>query len=657
MKMNRWNVRPGPSGTPALRKFWRLGAFGAVAAFFVSFAPRCEAASLPLYSIGQPTPDEQLYVELINRARANPGAEGVIFRDTTNELVRSAYAFFSVDMALMVSQFKAIAPAPPLAINEKLSISARKHSLDMFQREVQTHLSADGSTFLNRANNEGSPTASIAENVYAFSSFPFEGHAGFEVDWGPSPETGNSLGGMQDPPGHRLNTHNPLFREIGIGLYLGKKGKVGPELITQDYAVARNSPTFITGVAYYDLIKNNFYDTIEGISGVNVQVEGAAFAALTANSGGYSIPVSSNGSYRITFSIDGLPPQQRTVVISNSANVKVDFVPVYAPPQISGPDLAASGRSNTYSFLPVPGAVFYQWSQAQRVHPLLEGAEKGTNNVVLAVSPGYAVVDSGIKLTGNFGFHLATPEDSPQHLTLGDTFIPLAGSRLDFQSRLGVASVDQLAAVQVSTNNGVSWTNVWSQLGTDDFGESAFTSRSVSLSSFASNEVRIRFSYDFATPQGGSFFPQTDPGVGWYLDDIVVVNAEELIQPATNIVTASGFFFAPAVTGDFRLKVRPIFPFNSLDWGPVKTVSAISSTVPRTVRITSMKRSPTSDLELNFELTSGLGGGFIVEKADSPMGPWLADTTVSITALNSTQYKARGNAGEAARHFYRIKAN
>lgn len=421
--------------------------------------------------------------------------------------------------------------------------------------------------------------------------------------------------------------------------------------------LARNSPTFITGVAYYDFNKNGFYDTNEGISGVSVQVDGAVFSALTANSGGYAIPVSSNGSYPITFSINGLPPQQRTVVISNSNNVKVDFVPTYEPPVIGGPDLAVIGRENTYNFTPVGGAVSYQWLQSQRVQPIPEGGEIGTINIVLSISPGYSAIDFGIKATGNSGFHLATPEETPQYLTLGHAFIPLANGRLSFQSRLAVASADQMAAVQVSTDQGASWTNVWSQRGTDSFGESDFTNRSVSLAPFAGSEVWIRFSYGFATDLPGAYFPQTDLGVGWHLDGIAVANAEELIQSSTNTVTSSGFFFTPAVAGDYQLKVRPVFPFITLEWGPSKLISDTASTARRTVRITSMKRSAIFGMEISFELLSGLGGGFIVEHAASPSGPWQADTALVITAISSTQFKARGTPGEAGCNFFRIKAN
>ena len=66
-----------------------------------------------LYSIGDPTDEEQLYLEYINRSRSDPPAEGVRLANTTDTDVLSAYSFFSVDLGLMQSQFNAISPVPP----------------------------------------------------------------------------------------------------------------------------------------------------------------------------------------------------------------------------------------------------------------------------------------------------------------------------------------------------------------------------------------------------------------------------------------------------------------------------------------------------------------------------------------------------------------
>ena len=60
---------------------------------------------LTLYSIGQPTDEEQLYLEFLNRMRANPTEEGQRLATTTDADVLSAYTFFQVDTGLMQSEF------------------------------------------------------------------------------------------------------------------------------------------------------------------------------------------------------------------------------------------------------------------------------------------------------------------------------------------------------------------------------------------------------------------------------------------------------------------------------------------------------------------------------------------------------------------------
>src|SRR5688572_10667862 len=51
-----------------------------------------------VYSIGDPTPEEQLYVEFINRSRANPQAEAGLFAASTDADVVANYDFFDVDL-------------------------------------------------------------------------------------------------------------------------------------------------------------------------------------------------------------------------------------------------------------------------------------------------------------------------------------------------------------------------------------------------------------------------------------------------------------------------------------------------------------------------------------------------------------------------------
>ena len=298
----------------------------------VKVGPRPLGPSPSLYSIGQPTDEEQLYLEYINRSRANPTAEGVRLAATTDPDVMSAYSYFGVDLTLMQLEFATNPPVPPLAMNAKLLAAARLHSGDMFTNQYQGHNGSDGSTPGTRAIAQGYNPSSIGENVYTTAESVFYGHAGFNVDWG------GSVGGMQDPPGHRNNVNSSLFREIGVGVVDGSNGSVGPQIVTQDFGVQQTATPLFSGVVYYDFNGNNFYDVDEGIGGVRVDVAGASYYAVTAISGGYAVPVPADGSYTLTFSAPGLATTQHIATVSAGKNVKVDYLRIYSPPVISVPE-------------------------------------------------------------------------------------------------------------------------------------------------------------------------------------------------------------------------------------------------------------------------------------------------------------------------------
>jgi hypothetical protein len=207
----------------------------------------------------------------------------------------------------------------------------------MLQNNYQGHSGPDGSiTTRLAAYTSGANGWSIGENVYAYSKSVWYGHAGFEVDWG-----GNALtGGMQSPPGHRQNIHNPAFREAGVGVVLGNNGGntgVGPQLVTQDFGTLGGLSPFVTGVVYRDLNSNGFYDPGEGVGGVTVTIANVSSYAVSASSGGFSVPVPGSGDYTVTFSGGSVPTIQKAVSVMNGQNVKADYVVTDSAPPTPTP--------------------------------------------------------------------------------------------------------------------------------------------------------------------------------------------------------------------------------------------------------------------------------------------------------------------------------
>lgn len=298
------------------------------------------------YSIGNPSAEEQLYLEYINRARADAIVEANRLKNETAPGVQSAYAFFNINPQNIVNQFTASVAngyldqhSQPLSFNAALLQAAELHSQDMLNNAFQGHnSSASPPSPLVPFGGPGARLAAVGydggwgENVYAYSDSVAEGHAGFDVDWGNVDNPGDSNynpafagQGMQNPAGHRGSIHNNDFKEIGVGLVLGSNGGVGPQLVTQDFGDP-GDVAFVTGVVYEDLNSNHFYDIGEGRSGVRVDVEGSAYYALSTGSGGYSVPASGNGVHDVLFSGGGFANFMTTATITGGLNVKVDYL-------------------------------------------------------------------------------------------------------------------------------------------------------------------------------------------------------------------------------------------------------------------------------------------------------------------------------------------
>lgn len=543
------------------------------------------------YSIGTPTDEEQLYLELINRARANPTAEGIRLAAITDPDVLSNYTHFGVNLTLMQAEFAAILPQQPLAMNAQLTQAARGHTQFMFENAVQQHDGQGGSSIVGRMTAAGYPVDAAGENVFSYSTSVHQGHAGFQVDWGPG-----GTGGMQAGRGHRVNIHQSYFKEIGIGVLNGTNTvngeTVGPQLVTQDMGLQNSSPAFVTGVAYYDLNGNDFYDLGEGVGGVRVDVAGASFFAITTSSGGYAVPVpTSNANRNVTFTNLGFN-HDATAAIAGGANVKVDMRPTYVPPTVVGPSTASTLVATSYSFNAVNGATGYDHRFLARIAAPLD--EANNLNRVTAVKTGsYSALSTTVKHASSGSYHLLHPTAVPQTLTYQSSFYVESNAQVSFRSRLRGATVTQKAAVQVSTDNGNTWTDVYSQVGGGHPGEGGFTLRTASLAAFAGKEIKLRFGYLFL---GGSFFPQVGDDFGWYVDEVSFTNVLDLSQAVTTAVAggSTSFDFTAPQVADYLLWVRPKISGRAWPFGPALAINATAQ-VPLTVDI-SVQRTPVGEL-------------------------------------------------------------
>ncbi|MCA9167825.1 MAG: sulfatase-like hydrolase/transferase [Planctomycetales bacterium] len=295
------------------------------------------------YNFGNPTPEATLYLELINRARADASAEATRLAQSTDADVQRAKQSFGITASDIQQHFAwdidqgCIADvSQPLAFSATLLNMATLHSQDQRDNGFQGHVSSanppapfqPGDGLGERAQRVGYSYFSLGENVFRSATSVEYGHAAFEIDWGaassPSSACYNpSFAGdnMQNPAGHRANIHNDVFKEIGVGI--ANTGGA-QHVVTQDLGTA-GAGSFATGVVFDDLDGDGFYDLGEGVGGVRVDSDASAFYALTSPSGAYTLPLSDNGAQQLQFSIDGYSPADVAVHVVGDRNVKANF--------------------------------------------------------------------------------------------------------------------------------------------------------------------------------------------------------------------------------------------------------------------------------------------------------------------------------------------
>jgi hypothetical protein len=175
------------------------------------------------------------------------------------------------------------------------------------------------------------------------------------------------------------------------------------------------------------------------------------------------------------------------------------------------------------------------------------------------------------------------------------------------------------------------------------------------LAGFAGRTILVRFSYDYVS--GLFYYNSAGPGVGWYIDDISFSNTEELTNPViTTVSSGTTFNFVPAQIGDYALDVRAqAYGQYYLEWGPVKRVTAIVSTLP-VVQFSSLPTVAGGQVQIDFDVANYSSGmTFQLLSASDVAGTWTVDTSALIQT--NPVFRVTTSTGGASRMFYRIQAN
>lgn len=633
------------------------------------------------YSIGDPSSEEQMYLEYINRARALPWEEGYLLAISTDPDVQFAYSFFGTDLQRVVDEIALYPPQPPLAFEPRLIAVARRHTQYMLQNAIQEHDEHDPvtgavvNTTSSRLVGTGYPLSAGGESVYAYAQSPLHGHASFEVDWG----LGD--GGVQRPPGHRNSNHDGSFREIGVGVLRGTQSRVtasvtnlvgtnvvvtpavtntvGPALVTLDFASRAELPPLVTGVVYYDFNTNGFYDVDEGVAGVRVEDASSGWFAVTGRSGGYAIP-GVEGVQSIRFLAGDRELGSRSVTVLAGRNVKQDCILPYGGTRVLGPAAGSSTGLNVFRVEQLLGASGYEW-HSMRWDPFtgVEGAEDGAPRFQFSGFDGWDPVKTGFAATGTKSFQMVHTNGLDQVLRFKPLLRPGAGAEVRFKSYLGYTTTNQIASVEVSTN-GVDWIPVFRERGRgiSVTPTGSYAPRSASLAPWTGVEVSIRFRFFVEPVAEARFYTQTQSAFGWSLDDIQFANAQVGTEPATHPLAAGeAFVFHGEAGGRYELEARPRFgdlqlPF-SAPW-----VVEFSPTTPSsgTVVVEGIRRTDDGRMVIEFALTQGVAREWVLQGRPSLGGAWETVTGAVLSDRGGGRLSWVLTPSPTGNFFYRVMA-
>jgi hypothetical protein len=298
------------------------------------------------------TPLEQYFLELVNRARANPAGEA------------QRYGLSDLNQGLSPGTISAT-PKAPLAPNPLLLNAARAHSQDMFTRNYFEHTNPEGKSPGDRIAAAGYTFTTWGENIAFYSEGRFRAPSASEMD----AERGNPEWaerhheGLFESPGHRTNLLRDSFRELGPGVTVDPRGTSIVSYATQAFGT-RSGNAFVLGVVYLDTTTaDQFYTIGEGQGGVTITATsqaGQTFTTTTGVAGGYVLQVP-NGTYTVTASGGRLstPVQQAGIAVSG-ANAKSDFRLTSLAPAVNQPPVAAQPEIGKLTVLQQggPGTLF-----------------------------------------------------------------------------------------------------------------------------------------------------------------------------------------------------------------------------------------------------------------------------------------------------------
>lgn len=323
-------------------------------------------------------------------------------------------------------------------------------------------------------------------------------------------------------------------------------------------------------------------------------------------------------------------------------------------PMVSGPAQVTTRTPTAFTYTtPV-----FATGNELRTSPLrpaqADGAENLLVNFVNVSSASYSNIVTSPVNSGARAFRLGHADAmANQHLAYRPTLLPRAGAELRFASRLTRATTAETARVQVSTDGGGTWTDIFTQSGNSNPQtpvEPAYVARTLSLAPYVNRAIKLRFNYT----ANGSFFLATQPEVGWYFDDITFINTSELIESTVETLPMGGnFTFTTFAPGDYLLETRPeVWDEYFLEWGPGTIVTATGE-AGGFVSFSGPVTLAGGNLQIIFDINGVENPVAKIFKSAAPNGPWIIDESATIEVDQANGWFRATIPRPAANTFYR----
>jgi Abnormal spindle-like microcephaly-assoc'd, ASPM-SPD-2-Hydin len=249
---------------------------------------------------------------------------------------------------------------------------------------------------------------------------------------------------------------------------------------------------------------------------------------------------------------------------------------------ITGPTDSIPAGTN-YQFNTIDQSDGYQLRVSTGIASLWSEGGETMTRIVGRTAADYPLTQTLVKRDGTHAFHLAFPnrQAGEQGFEIARDIIPSPASNLVFHDLFRYSTTTSRLSAEVSTDNGLSWAEIWGRNGNGDNNQSGwdqmFSAHSVSLAAYAGKPVNIRFVYRF----DGYTYLQTTERYGIFLDDISVTDGTELKSVITTLPAyASGFSLNETTAGErlgagksYYLRIRPNVGTRWFSDGPMRVIT------------------------------------------------------------------------------------